>query len=246
MPVIQTAELGVINCHNAPLPLLRGCDPFAWAINDGLRSMGVSIHQVLDEGVDNGPILCQTLWPIEADTTAWDLYVRGLDEADKLLSDNLQAILDRKLTPRPQEEHLVTYHPMRQFPFKPLEMDWSLPASTLSMFARSRIFPVFQCPTFWLAGCKFHVKRILVAKGVEVKKAVEPGTVLELEPLTIAATWGALEVTCVRINEEAEFLETSAALAKRLGFAIGDLASKDCKARTVEEVHASPDGTEKK
>merc|ERR1712216_63604 len=25
-----------MNVHNAPLPLLRGCDPFAWAIADGL------------------------------------------------------------------------------------------------------------------------------------------------------------------------------------------------------------------
>merc|ERR1719409_665539 len=52
MPFIKTANV-VVNCHNAPLPLLRGCDPFAWAIHDGLRQMGVTLHQVLDEGIDN-------------------------------------------------------------------------------------------------------------------------------------------------------------------------------------------------
>lgn len=223
-PVIETAKLGVVNFHNAPLPLLRGCDPFAWAIHDGLRYMGVTLHQVLDEGIDNGPILCQALWPIENDSTAWDLYTRSLEEADKLLTENLQAVLDGKLTPRLQEPHLVTYHPMKQFPFKPLEIDWSLPARTLSAMARARIFPVFQLPTFELVGCKFYVMRIHFAEEVQVSKDVKPGTVIALDPLTIAALWGALEVTRVRIDDQAEYVDTSKALADRFGFKVGDIA----------------------
>jgi methionyl-tRNA formyltransferase len=60
------ARQGIVNLHNAPLPLLRGCDPFSWAIHDGLERMGITLHQVIDDGVDSGPILAQRFWPISS------------------------------------------------------------------------------------------------------------------------------------------------------------------------------------
>lgn len=223
-PVIEIAKLGVVNCHNAPLPLLRGCDPFAWAIHDGLLQMGVTLHQVLDEGVDNGPILCQKFWPIKSDTTAWDLYNRGIEEALNVVKENLHLILKQEITPRPQEEHLVTYHPMKQIAYKPLDMDWSLPAVTLSAFARARIFPPFQMPTFVLAGKTLHIAKVDLATDVKVTKADLPGTVMSLSPLTVAARWGALRVHQVRIGDDKTVVETSEDFARSLGFGLGDLA----------------------
>ena len=58
-PLIRVPRRGVVNVHNSPLPLLRGCDPFAWAIHDGLRMHGVSLHDVPDAGVDNGAVYDQ-------------------------------------------------------------------------------------------------------------------------------------------------------------------------------------------
>jgi len=223
-PVREAAQLGVVNCHNAPLPLLRGCDPFAWAIHDGLKKMGVTLHQVPDDGIDSGPILCQALWSIEANSTAWDLYNQGLDEAETLIRDNIELILKGEINPRPQQEHLVTYHPMKQFAFLPLEMDWSLPAVTLSAFARARIFPEFQMPTFVLAGKKLHARKVHLAEDVQVKKG-EEGIVKSLCPLTVAARWGALCMHAVRIDGEDDFVETNEEFGKRLGFQVGDRAS---------------------
>lgn len=223
-PVREAAKLGVVNCHNSPLPLLRGCDPFAWAIHDGVKKMGVTLHQVPDDGIDSGPILCQTLWSVEDDTTAWDLYNRSLDEAETLIKDNLALILNGEITPRPQQEHLVTYHPMYQFAFLPLDMDWSLPAVTLSAFARARVFPAFQMPTFVLAGKKLHARKVHLAKDVQVKKG-EEGIVKSLCPLTVAARWGALCIHVVRIDGEDDFVDTNEEFARRLGFQVGDRAS---------------------
>jgi len=228
MPVIACAKLGVVNCHNAPLPLLRGCDPFAWAIHDGLLKMGITLHQVLDEGIDNGPILCQRHWPIEKTTTAYDLFEESLKLADTLIKDNLQLILDEKLAPHPQEEHFVTYHPMHQFAYKLLAMDWTLPVVTLSAFARARIFPIFQMPTFQLAGRQIEAEKVEVAAGVQVKKDVEPGTVMALCPLTIAARWGALYVHKVRVDGDqfdTNITEQSAQFAEKVGFGVGEKAS---------------------
>jgi methionyl-tRNA formyltransferase len=61
---LSVARLGVLNRHNALLPLNRGrLTPF-WVLYKGEARTGVSIHFV-DEGIDSGPILVQKSFPVE-------------------------------------------------------------------------------------------------------------------------------------------------------------------------------------
>jgi methionyl-tRNA formyltransferase len=203
-------SIGTFNLHNAPLPLLRGCDPFSWAIHDGLQIMGVSLHQILDEGVDNGPVAAQRLWRIGAEDTAWSLYGRALEEALSLLTDTLKGPLP---VPVPQDERFCTYHPMGQFDFSGQQVDWTMVADTLSAWIRARIFPPMQLPHFFAGTKKYEIVKCskTVSQGV-------PGTVLSLDPLVISAKWGGIELKALRKDGEPI---APASLVKEHGLQIG-------------------------
>lgn len=195
--VIECAELGCVNCHNAPLPLLRGCDPFAWALHDGLLQMGVTLHQVPKSGVDDGPILTQQLWPINNDTTAFDLYERSLEVAEKLVCASLLPILNGEIVPKPQNPSAVSYHPANCFPYEPLGIAWNLPAVTASALARARTFPPFQLPTFSYDGQTVEVARL---KACARPRPGKVGEILSAEPLIVNTRREAINVLEVRLD----------------------------------------------
>ena len=194
-PLIAIPTRGVINLHNAPLPLLRGCDPFAWAIHDGLTKMGVSLHQVVDEGVDSGPVYSQYLWDIKETDTAWDLYAASVKWGEKLLSDRILDICSGKLQPQPQNNQFSSYHPVGQFPFDQIEVNWSTPAFTLSRWIRSRIFPPLQLPFFSVNGVAVS---ILECRGLPARG--QPSEVLSVRPFIVAARSGSIQLRRLALN----------------------------------------------
>ena len=194
-PLIQLAKRGVVNLHNSPLPLLRGCDPFSWAIHDGLEMMGVTLHQVVDEGVDSGPILTQRVWPITAAATAWSLYLDAIRESELLLRETLLALISGDLVQEVQDARYAGYHPMAQFRFEDLEVNWNLPAVTVSAALRSRIFPPFQLPFFIVAT---QVVEIVRCHAVSLHG--EPSIVASIDPFAIGAKRGAIQIDRVRID----------------------------------------------
>lgn len=206
-PLLTLPRRGTVNLHNAPLPLLRGCDPFSWAIDDGLETMGVTLHQVVDEGIDSGPILTQRFWPINETTTAWSLYQDSLEEAEKLLRHTICDIVAGRLISTPQEPRYATYHPLGQFRFRDLEADWKLPAATLSAALRSRIFLPFQVPFFFCQGKKVEILGCCALPGPRA-----PGVVVSLEPLRIGTKSGLVELIELRADNQvvsgAEFAST--------------------------------------
>lgn len=193
-PLLELFPGRVLNLHNAPLPLLRGCDPFAWAIHDGLHSMGVSLHQVLDEGVDNGPVVAQQLWEIECDFSSWDLYEQALQQGLSLLRVALLPFLQGHTTGVPQCNPKSTYHPLGQFGFEELQVDWSLPAQTLSAWVRARIFPPFQLPWSNLGGQRVEILKCRVDSA---RGAV--GELLQQDSLVVGARYGSLHISQARL-----------------------------------------------
>lgn len=56
--VLELPPLGVLNVHLSALPRYRGPAPLLWAIRNGDRTFGVTVHR-MDEGLDTGPVLAQ-------------------------------------------------------------------------------------------------------------------------------------------------------------------------------------------
>jgi methionyl-tRNA formyltransferase len=216
--LIELASRYVVNLHNAPLPMLRGCDPFSWAIHDGLEVMGVSLHVVPDTGVDSGPVLAQRLWPVRKNSTAWSLYEESLPEAERLMREFLPGTLAGTLPAVPQDSSRSSYHPLGQFKFGELEARWEQPSLVVSSALRSRVFPPFQLPYFLTRGRKVEIMECEATAG-----RGKAGTVLATDSLRIATRPGALQITRARID--GTVLE-GARIAAAAGLSIDDVIAQ--------------------
>lgn len=57
-PILQSAPLGCINIHNAPLPKYKGMMPVFWQMYHGERKIGLTIHYMAAK-VDEGAAILQ-------------------------------------------------------------------------------------------------------------------------------------------------------------------------------------------
>lgn len=64
---------GILNCHGGDLPRYRGNACQAWAILAGEPSVGVCIHRMIPNELDNGPIGKREVLPIDARTYVGDV-----------------------------------------------------------------------------------------------------------------------------------------------------------------------------
>ena len=99
--LLAVADLGIINIHPSLLPFYRGPVPTAWAILNGEKEFGITIHKV-DEGIDTGDILVQEKFSIEDDETGHDLYLRAMKLGANLFIKNFYNIINNNIKPKKQ------------------------------------------------------------------------------------------------------------------------------------------------
>src|SRR5439155_9931615 len=61
--VLAVPRRGAVNVHTGLLPEYRGGHVLQWALLNGEHETGVTLHY-MDEGLDTGPIVAQTRFPI--------------------------------------------------------------------------------------------------------------------------------------------------------------------------------------
>jgi methionyl-tRNA formyltransferase len=83
---------------------------------------------------------------------------------------------------------------MGQFDFSQLQVEWDLPAQTLSAWIRARIFPPFQLPWAHLGGQRVE---ILKCRADTTRGAV--GELLQQDSLLIGARYGSLQILQARL-----------------------------------------------
>ncbi len=98
----------LLNLHNGPLPRYRGVSPINWALKNGERSHGVTIHEVTP-GIDDGPIVSQLTYSIypEIDEVE-DVYQRALAYGWTLFQQTMPLL--HRIDAAPQDEALATYY----------------------------------------------------------------------------------------------------------------------------------------
>jgi methionyl-tRNA formyltransferase len=98
----------ILNLHNGPLPRYRGVSPINWALKNGERSHGVTIHEITP-GIDDGPIVAQASTSIHPEVDeVIDVYHRCQDIGWQLFLHTMP-LLDR-LAARPQDESQALYY----------------------------------------------------------------------------------------------------------------------------------------
>ena len=87
----------ILNIHPSLLPNYKGLNTHQRALDNGEKKHGVSIHLVTAE-LDDGPILLQGSYPIEAGDTAEDLQRKGHGLEHRMYPQVLRWLSERKIS----------------------------------------------------------------------------------------------------------------------------------------------------
>ncbi|MFC1745567.1 methionyl-tRNA formyltransferase [Candidatus Riflebacteria bacterium] len=90
-PFLRAFKGKIINAHIAPLPFYRGRAPLNWAIINGERRHGLTVH-IVDKGIDTGPIIHQEFCDINEDDRAIDLLLHMLPLFPKAVLKSIKKI----------------------------------------------------------------------------------------------------------------------------------------------------------
>ena len=97
--LLNLPKQGVLNVHPSLLPKYRGPSPIESALLDGVMTTGVSIMK-LDAGMDTGPLLVQSAFMINPESTAGILEVECGQMGGELLVQVLPHYMEGTLIPK--------------------------------------------------------------------------------------------------------------------------------------------------
>ena len=100
---------GVINVHGGLLPKNRGLFPYFWALANGDKETGATVHWV-DADFDTGPVLLQQSIPIEPQDTVFSVAVSTAAIGAELTVRAIRLIEQGRAPRTPQDVAAATYH----------------------------------------------------------------------------------------------------------------------------------------
>ena len=187
--ILDIPKSGCLNLHGSLLPKYRGRVPINWVLVNGERETGVTLHYMTPRP-DDGDIVAQEKIAISDDDTALTLHGKTAQAADRLLDGILPRILNGTAPRTPQDHTKATYFGGR----RPSdgEIDWFKTAREVRNLVRAVTKPFPGAFSFiGERKCLFWEVREI---PLEVANPV-PGTVISLEPLTIATGTNAIVVS---------------------------------------------------
>ncbi|MCA9152912.1 MAG: hypothetical protein KDA92_26600, partial [Planctomycetales bacterium] len=134
-----------INFHDGPLPRYAGLYAPAWALLHGEREYGVTWHQVV-EGLDEGAILKQRLFPISPGETSLSLNTRCFEAGMETFSELLDELADDRAQPVAQDLSNRSYFSRAQRPAAACVLDLQRPAEELEALVRALDFGRYENP----------------------------------------------------------------------------------------------------
>ena len=92
---IRAYPLRILNIHPSLLPAFPGLDAQHQALEHGVKYSGCTVHFV-DEGLDSGPIILQSVVPVADNDSEDTLSARILKEEHRIYSEALSLVLSGK------------------------------------------------------------------------------------------------------------------------------------------------------
>jgi methionyl-tRNA formyltransferase len=164
--LLRQARRGALNMHGSLLPKYRGRSPVNWAILNGERETGVTLHYMTAQA-DAGDIVDQLAVPILQDDEAHEVMRKITAAAEIVLARSLRALLDGAAPRRAQNLSEGTYCG-RRTP-EDSRIDWSLPAREIHNLVRA------VAPPFPAAFTDVNDKRYWFHKTRVLRGHVAPG-----------------------------------------------------------------------
>lgn len=130
--LLSIPSRGSLGFHPTRLPLGRGRAPLAWVTHD--CGGGAATFFVMGEGADDGPIVDQEFFEVEADDHAADVEAKCMAAMDLILDRMIPLLLQGVWNAEPQLESEASYNGIR----RPSDGLISWTASSLQTYAQIR------------------------------------------------------------------------------------------------------------
>lgn len=107
---IDIAAAGVINVHPSYLPAFRGPCPVFWAMAQGGRETGVSLHTITNADIDAGPVVRQERLAIDRARSAAEITSALFVAGARLVPEAVRELATRRFRPAGQPPSPTDYH----------------------------------------------------------------------------------------------------------------------------------------
>ena len=198
--VLDAPSLGAYNLHGALLPKYRGRACVNWAVINGERETGATLH-VMTERADRSDIVDRQAVPIEFTDTAYDVFMKVAEAARQIVARRLPELEAGSAPRRPQDESAATCFGRRRP--EDGKIDWSKSAEEIYNLIRAVTHP-FPGAFTELAGKKYYIWKARPIEG-----GAKPHTIVSENPPVIGTGDGLLEILRLQPEggEEGETLQ---------------------------------------
>ncbi len=156
--LLAAARRGAYNMHGSLLPRYRGRVPVNWAVINGERETGATLHEMVARP-DAGGIVDQMAVPILPDDTAHDVFRKVVVASEVVLDRALPRLLEGSARPTAQDLAAGSYFGGR----RPEDgrINWRLPARRIHDLVRA-VAPPYPGAFTDVAGQRLRVLRTRV------------------------------------------------------------------------------------
>ena len=172
---------GIWNAHAGDVPKYRGNAPVAWAILNGEREVGVTVHEMVEE-LDAGPVLGKRFVPLGDHVYIGTVFEALETVVPELFRECIDALAAGALRPRPQSGVVVRGYPRRP---EDGRIDWRDSAERIARLVRASAEPFGGafCAfgddrlTIWRAHAEPYAHGVRATPGQVMYRCPEQGTV---------------------------------------------------------------------
>lgn len=212
--VLAVPRIVAANFHASLLPAYRGKHPVFWALRNGERYSGLTVH-VMDAGIDTGDILYQVKVRTRQRDTVASLYDRIMERSQGLVARLVRGAERSKLRRRPQPQAGASYYSsVSQEDFR---LDWSRDAEQLRRWIQTSPGQCF----YDIAGQRVFFMDADTDKEDRMP-GLSPGLLARIggTACTVTAGRGALRLRRVRLGQGDE--KSMPQVCRELGLRLGD------------------------
>lgn len=190
--ILELPKYGCINVHGSLLPKYRGAAPIQWSVLNGDKVTGITT-MYMDIGLDTGDMLLKAETAIGENETSGELHDRLAVMGAELLSKTIVQIEAGSLKREKQDDSKSSY--VSVLDKSMCSIDWN--DSAEKVHNKVRGLSPWPVAVASLKGKKVKIHKTLLIKD---KTCEEPGTILSVEPLTVACGVGAVEIAELQLE----------------------------------------------
>lgn len=178
--IIDMTQKLAINYHHSPLPKYAGLNATCWALLNNEQTHGVTWH-CINELIDGGDILKQSLFPIAPEETGLSLNQKCHQNALYLFTELINDIKNNTLSPQPQALHLRTYYELNKKPVANGFISWSESCEEIERYFRALNLGAYD-NTLSTVKLMIHGHCYIVSelKASHTYSSAPPGTITEV------------------------------------------------------------------